>query len=602
MAGPTPVSALIHAATMVTSGLYLVCRMSPVFAVAPTTMAVIAVTGALTALLAATIGCVQNEIKKVLAYSTVSQLGFMFAAAGCGAFAASFFHVYTHAFFKACLFLGAGSVMHAVGAHGDADIRRLGGLRKYLPKTHATFLLSCLAIAGVPPLSGFFSKDEILVGALSVGDYLPSGLGEAVFAVLILTATMTAFYMFRLYFLTFAGEYRGGPEHAHGEHGHGEPHESPDAITVPLVLLAGGAVVAGYVWVGLLHFQPWVDWLTPSLGSIHEGAQAEHKGAIEALIAGSAAALIGISLAYSWYGRAGVDTPARLAAAMPRLHRLVLDKWRVDELYDATLLAGSRGLGLLSAGLDKVVVDGLLAKASALCVQGVGFLSTRIQNGLVQSYAAVMVAGFLGVTYFFAIPHAEVELPKPPDGSEAELVAQPGLGYQFRWDFDSNGTFDTEYSAETRVTHTFTDAELEPGAVIVLEPGLYAAGLRQKRLSPGARFSFDAIDLGPGWQRSEDDATLPRVEVLREGVMLHVNGARVRVDDKLVPAGEKVQLARGEHADVGQARLTVARGARVTVQVKNAFGVERKSRVRFNLPHVVERPEVEILGVAEAAP
>src|SRR5262249_29496949 len=157
-------------------------------------------------------------------------LGFMFAAAGCGAFAASFFHVYTHAFFKACLFLGAGSVMHAVGAHGDADIRRLGGLRKYLPRTHWTFLFSCLAIAGVPLFSGFFSKDEILVGALGVGEYFPEGLGVAVFALLVTAATMTAFYMFRLYFMTFAGEYRGGPEHhgddahAHDEHGHGEPH------------------------------------------------------------------------------------------------------------------------------------------------------------------------------------------------------------------------------------------------------------------------------------------------------------------------------------------------------------------------------------------
>ena len=229
MAGPTPVSALIHAATMVTSGIYLVCRLSPVFALAPATMAVIALIGAVTALMAASVGLVQNDIKKVLAYSTVSQLGFMFAAVGCGAFAAGFMHVYTHAFFKACLFLGAGSVMHAVGAHGDADIRTLGGLRKYMPATRATFLVSCMAIAGVPLFSGFFSKDEILVGVLSSAGYFSFApwVTPTVFAMLVLGATMTAFYMFRLYFLTFSGEYRGGPHAAHGHahDAHGDDHD-----------------------------------------------------------------------------------------------------------------------------------------------------------------------------------------------------------------------------------------------------------------------------------------------------------------------------------------------------------------------------------------
>src|SRR5690606_17019201 len=282
MAGPTPVSALIHAATMVTAGVYLMVRLSPLVVQSPFAMTVIATVGALTALLAASIALVQNQMKKVLAYSTVSQLGFMFAAVGMGAFAGGIFHVFTHAFFKACLFLGAGSVMHAVHAHGDADIRYLGGLKKWLPKTHITFALSTAAIAGLPLLSGFFSKDEVLLGAATWGAVSPYApwLGWVVFGVLVLAATMTAFYMFRLYFRTFHGEFKGGhpPEEADGhgqdaEHAedahdspHHAPHESPASMTVPLYVLAAGAVLAGYL--GLphaWHVAPnlWSEWLTP---------------------------------------------------------------------------------------------------------------------------------------------------------------------------------------------------------------------------------------------------------------------------------------------------------------------------------------------------
>jgi NADH-quinone oxidoreductase subunit L len=224
MAGPTPVSALIHAATMVTSGVYLACRLSPVFVQSPTAMAVITIVGTLTALVAASIALVQNQLKKILAYSTVSQLGFMFAAVGVGAFSAGIFHVFTHAFFKACLFLGAGSVMHAVHAHGDADLDNLGGMKKWMPITSATFLISCLAIAGFPLTSGFFSKDMILHGAWTAGEYFEFApwLGQAIFVALALGAFGTAFYMFRLYFLTFTGEFRGGHAHGHDDHGHDE--------------------------------------------------------------------------------------------------------------------------------------------------------------------------------------------------------------------------------------------------------------------------------------------------------------------------------------------------------------------------------------------
>ncbi len=614
MAGPTPVSALIHAATMVTSGLYLICRLSPVFSVAPLTMAVVAVTGALTALLAATIGCVQNEIKKVLAYSTVSQLGFMFAAVGCGAFAAGFFQVFTHAFFKACLFLGAGSVMHAVGAHGDADIRRLGGLRKYLPRTHWTFLVSCLAISGVPGFSGFFSKDEILVGALSVGDYFPAGLGEAVFLILVIAAIMTAFYMFRLYFMTFGLEYRGGPEHAHHEapahdgddehtHGHGEPHESPDSMTVPLAFLGVGAIGAGWLWLGFLglfgaRFSPWLDWLEPSLGRIGE----EHTDTavtVEAMLGGLTAVVVGIGLAYAWYGRPAVETPRRLAERFPRLYALVLDKWRVDELYESTVLAASRGLGLVSAGIDKVVVDGLLAKLTAYAVQGLGFVFTRMQNGLVQAYGAVMVVGVLGLTYWFVVPHPEVQVPEPPGGDAVDFVAQPGVGYEYRWDFDDDGNFDTAWSEDGKASHTYDDKELRPGAVAVFEPAVYAAGLRHTRLALGQRLTLDPADLGPGWQRDDGNDTPPVVEATKDGLLVRPNGARLQRDGKTL-SDPQLLLVRGQHVDVGQARLTAAGIARGQIRVRSAFGVEREGSYEVELPVVAERPAVEVVGMAEA--
>jgi NADH-quinone oxidoreductase subunit L len=610
MAGPTPVSALIHAATMVTSGLYLICRLSPVFALAPLTMAVIAVTGAATALLAATIGCVQNDIKKVLAYSTVSQLGFMFAGAGCGAFAAGFFHVYTHAFFKACLFLGAGSVMHAVGAHGDADIRRLGGLRRYLPKTHWTFLVSCLAIAGCPLTSGFFSKDELLVGALSVGDYFPAGLGNAIFVALVLGATMTAFYMFRLYFLTFSGEYRGGPEHEpapaahddhddHDDHAHHEPHESPSSITIPLAILGIGAVVAGYVWIGILHIEPWVIWLEPTLGKL-PGEHA-HQGAMIALVAGTSAFVLGSGLAYFWYGRPDVEAPARLAASLSGLHRFLMDKWRVDELYDGTVLALSRLAAKLSAKIDQVIVDGILAKLSAALVQLLGGLATRIQNGLIQTYAAVMVAGVLAVTWWFTVPHPKPEVVSR-SGDEVTLGGAGGLGYAFRWDFEGDGKWDTEWSNDAGTTFTFGDGSLRPGFMAVLEPAVYAASLRERRLMPGERWQLDASDLGVGWQRDEENTNAPVVEVSKEGELVVLpGGARATVNGNSVD-DKKIVIKRGEHVDLGRARLTVTGIARPVLYVRNAFGVMRRKSVRLSVPEVSERPAVEVLKVAEAKP
>ena len=320
MAGPTPVSALIHAATMVTAGIYLCCRLSNVFIHSEVALSVIAIVGALTAFLGASIGVVQNQMKKILAYSTVSQLGFMFAAVGCGAFAGGFFHVFTHAFFKACLFLGAGSVMHAVHAHGDADIRYLGGMRKYMPRTALTFGISCLAIAGIPPFAGFFSKDEILLGALDSTTHMAPWVGWTVFVLLAATAAMTAFYMFRLYFKTFEGEFKGGhppAEEGHethdDEHHHAEPHESEDSMTIPLIVLAVGAVVAGFLglphWMGLPNW--WEHWMTgegDAIGAVarwraEHGAEGEHTGmgfGPVAMLVGLLVGAGGTGLAYLW--------------------------------------------------------------------------------------------------------------------------------------------------------------------------------------------------------------------------------------------------------------------------------------------------------------
>jgi NADH-quinone oxidoreductase subunit L len=630
MAGPTPVSALIHAATMVTSGIYLVCRLSPVFSLAPHTMAVIALTGAVTALMAASVGLVQNDIKKVLAYSTVSQLGFMFAAVGCGAFAAGFMHVYTHAFFKACLFLGAGSVMHAVDAHGDADIRTLGGLRKYMPRTRLTFLVSCLAIAGVPLFSGFFSKDEILVGVLSSRAYFSFApwLPPTVFAMLVIGATMTAFYMFRLYFLTFSGEYRGGPVHeapaashaAHGhdaaQHGHEshhahEPHESPSSMTIPLLVLGVGAVFAGYVWVGIAGFEPWVTWLEPALGSIH--AEHSHTTPLIAMAFGLTAAAVGIGLAYLFYYRHST-VPARLAAQFPGLHSLLMDKWRVDEFYDATILAASRGIAQLCSAFDRYVVDGLLAGATTKIVQGTSFVFTRLQTGLVHTYGAVMAVGLLAVTFHFVVPHGNPSVLGDPAGMKVELEAGRGLAYQYRWDFDGDGEYETGWTADAKTDHEFTDDDFH-GYAVVFESAAYGARPRTLFIEPKhtlrvgsgslarvmSRDELSTDEFGESWRRDKD-AAAPVITADDRGLVIRPRGASVRKDGELQGADSDVHVSRGEHVTIGEARLSVSGLVRPRVQVRNAFGMERVQAVTVVVPKVAPRIGAQVAAVRGNTP
>jgi NADH-quinone oxidoreductase subunit L len=502
MEGPTPVSALIHAATMVTAGVYMIGRNAVLFSHAPTTLAVVAGIGAATALMAGTIGLVQNDIKRVLAYSTVSQLGYMFTAIGVGAFSAGAFHLMTHAFFKALLFLGSGSVIHAMG--GEQDMRRMGALKKYLPVTFATMMIGTAAIAGLPPFAGFFSKDEILFRAFLAN--------KAIWVLAVLTALMTAFYMSRLMAMTFFGSFRGpawetagqaavvvaaqhgaphpadphahgkanqkehevshGPaepheetvdDGAHGGHGHGAwhgPHESPAPMTFPLMVLAVGAIVAGFVGIpaALGGGNSIEQFLEPSFTAAHGGATAGEvrpndviaggdlargqaaTGAVAALEHGAGAsegsgehvsrgvelglmgfsvliAVIGISLAWKFY----VTSPEiseQLAERWAGLHRLLLNKYYVDEAYDATVISGTLGSGRvlwlfdrkvvdgavngvgritiisswLSGLTDRTVVDGLVNLVGWVVQEGShGF--RRLQTGLVQNYALLMLFG-----------------------------------------------------------------------------------------------------------------------------------------------------------------------------------------------------------------
>jgi NADH-quinone oxidoreductase subunit L len=395
MAGPTPVSALIHAATMVTAGVYMVCRMSALYSAAPEAMAIVAAVGALTALFAATMGICATDIKKVLAYSTVSQLGYMFAAAGVGAYVAAMFHLMTHAFFKALLFLAAGSVIHGLG--GRQDVREMGALGKVMPVTSGTFLVATLAIAGVPGLSGFFSKDEILWGAWASGS-------RVVWAVLALGAGLTAFYMWRVAHLTFFGRFRGPSEvwrHA---------HESPRVMTVPLVVLAALSIAGGWigipaVLVGGAEVNLFHDWLAPAVTAPGHGHHAEeasgsgHGAAAElgVMALSVAMALAGLLLGYLVYRREGLG--ARLAARAGPAYVLVRNLYWVDELYDAAIVRPFYGLIRWFGAFDRFVIDGLV-NAAAVATEIFGQLVKLFQTGFVRNYALTFLLGVVVILVY----------------------------------------------------------------------------------------------------------------------------------------------------------------------------------------------------------
>ncbi|MBZ0264472.1 NADH-quinone oxidoreductase subunit L [bacterium] len=406
MAGPTPVSALIHAATMVTAGVYMIARSNLLYMLAPTSMTVVALVGGLTAFFAATIGLKQMDIKKVLAYSTVSQLGYMVMACGIGAFGAGVFHLMTHAFFKALLFLGSGAVIHTMhGAlhhvhdhHTDPqDIRNMGGLRKYIPVTFSTFFIATLAIAGIPGLSGFFSKDEILAQSFASGNMLAYGLGLA-------AAVITAFYMFRLVFLTFYGEYKGPEGSAEGL------HESPKSMTVPLIILAFLAIVGGYVGLPIVlgeNVNLFHNYMHPVFAHGQEVVHhhANHLShATEWLLIGIsvAAALVGIFLAWTIYRKQGkVALPD---AAQAGIDKVLLNKYYVDELYNFIVIKPLIGICNFAWKIfDAGFIDGILVLGSAKSVRWIGGGVRRLQTGVVGNYAFMLAVGILVLLIAFLV-------------------------------------------------------------------------------------------------------------------------------------------------------------------------------------------------------
>jgi NADH-quinone oxidoreductase subunit L len=384
MEGPTPVSALIHAATMVTAGVFMVARTSPIFELSPAAMGVVAVTGGVTALFAATIALVQNDIKRIIAYSTVSQLGYMFLACGVGAYSAGIFHLYTHAFFKALLFLGAGSVMHAMG--GELDIQKMGGLRKHMPATYWTFVIASLSIAGIPGFAGFFSKDDILWRAFASG-----GLGQFVWFLGAVTALLTAFYSFRIIFLAFHGTFRGTPEQEH------HLHESPKVMTVPLVILAVGAAVAGYVGVPAIlgGHERFAEFLAPVVGHPH----GEGTHAVELTVMGISVlfGFGGIGIAYLMYLKRP-ELATWLGAKAGFVYNVLWNKYYVDEIYDALVVRPAFWVArtVIVGVSDGRVIEGIVNGVPRF-IGNSSQLLRRVQTGRAQHYAAAMGLGLLAV-------------------------------------------------------------------------------------------------------------------------------------------------------------------------------------------------------------
>ncbi|GAB3412519.1 NADH-quinone oxidoreductase subunit L [Niabella aquatica] len=384
MAGPTPVSALIHAATMVTAGIYMIARSNLMYSMAPGTLNCIAIIGIATALLAASIALKQNDIKKVLAYSTVSQLGYMFLALGTGSYVAAVFHVMTHAFFKALLFLGSGSVIHAMG--GEQDMRKMGGLARYMKITNITFLVGCLAIAGIPGFSGFFSKDEILAGAFATSPVL--------YALGLIGALMTAFYMFRLYATTFKGSFRGTHEQEH------HLHESPAAITIPLIILAILSVVGGYIGIPefLMHgAHSLKEFLQPVFAQSYAILPAhEVSHSTEWALTGMSSLLIIIMVVIAW---ARFSKKPDLEDAKG-FGKLLQDKWYVDEIYNAIIIKPLNAIGAFFNNVfEKNIIDGIVNGIGKLVSYG-GRQLRWLQSGQTGAYVLMMALGMLLVFVF----------------------------------------------------------------------------------------------------------------------------------------------------------------------------------------------------------
>ncbi|MBB4040875.1 NADH-quinone oxidoreductase subunit L [Microvirga flocculans] len=427
MEGPTPVSALIHAATMVTAGVFMVARLSPVFEYAPAALTVVTVIGGITAFFAATVGLVQNDIKRVIAYSTCSQLGYMFVALGVGAYGAGVFHLFTHAFFKALLFLGAGSVIHAM--HHEQDMRHMGALRRYIPITTAMMAIGTLALTGFPFTAGYYSKDAIIEAAYASH----SSAGSFAFLATVVAAFMTSFYSWRLFFMTFEGSARWGhgdhahahaphdhegvehdahgrdveaashAQHEHGHHGGHTPHESPLVMLLPLFVLAAGAVVAGAVFHGAFLGEGYEEFWKGALFTRPENKilEAMHHLPVWVPLLPTLMMALGFALAYYMY-IVDAKQPAKLAADHPILYRFLLNKWYFDELYDAIFVRPAMAIGRFfwRTG-DQRIIDGLGPDGISARVLDVTRGVVRVQTGYVYHYAFAMLIGVAALVTFY---------------------------------------------------------------------------------------------------------------------------------------------------------------------------------------------------------
>jgi NADH-quinone oxidoreductase subunit L len=486
---------------MVTAGVYLVCRMSAVFVMSPFVMLVVALVGAVTALLAASIAFAQNDIKKVLAYSTVSQLGYMFLGVGVGAFSAGFFHVITHAFFKACLFLAAGSVIFAMHARihdsdKSQDMRHMGGLGPYLPRTFLAFLAAWAAIVGVPATSGFFSKDAILLAAHTTtikqaqesvfsGDNTmvklfawPDWAGNVLYALGLAGAVMTAFYMTRLLLGIFWGDFRGwkvvkkwkDADHDHGhDHDHDDkkplegpaPKESPPQIWVPVAILGVLSIFAGLLNAHIVHLDAFDRWLAPVFKTASTLVETKAPASEVPYIAAAVTAFVlGAGGAYWVYVVQKGEPARRFVESMPGFYALVRDKWRVDEFYEETFVGAIDALAEAATFFDKWIVDGIVARLTAFVVAIVGTLLRYLQAGRVQVYALSMVLGLAAFGWYFLAPRAEAKVVSNGVTGATSVTATPGLGYSYRWDENGDGKWeDQRFSNKTQVSF-----ELKPDA------------------------------------------------------------------------------------------------------------------------------------------
>jgi NADH-quinone oxidoreductase subunit L len=485
------------------------------------------------------------------------------------------------------LFLGAGSVMHAVHAHGDADIFKLGGLKKQLPITRWTFLASCLAIAGFPLTSGFFSKDEILLGAAAQiyrrDDLLMTSVGWFTLIGLTLAAVMTAFYMFRLYFLTFTGEYRSADQS--GDHPYdAHPHESPPSMTIPLVVLGVGALGVGFL--GLPHVVPiigthltdyswWGHWMEASVA----GRPVPEEMHVVNLASGLALAAmaIGISAAWVLYRNKSTDVLADKTPA--RLYQLAFDKWRVDELYAATIVNPIKKVATVAGRADMTFVDALMTKWPSFKIRETGRILARLQNGVVQMYGVVMVVGVVAVLAWFWTPHSRIEAAF--EGTQVELTTPQGLGYEYRWDANSDGAFETEWERAPGTTFEYDHDDIRGVAVFLTN---VHSGVERR------------IQVNEEWMPLPIESVVP-AEFLSPRDM----GFEVRIDGQdllfrkphaltKLSGIQEIRLKLGKDGRLGPARVFSRPLVEATVEVRNAFGNTRHATKKIVLPFSVEAP------------